>query len=439
MEGSTEIRGSSTHYPYRLLCIIIGVIGLTACVSFTQKQAEIYRQLQQGNPHLALQYLEESSHGQRDRVLYELDKAMLLRLTGDYAASNDFFENAKKNIQLLSATSITENLAAVMVNEIGRSYAGQPYEQLLLYAYKVLNYLALGDIDGARVEVLQADTKLRTWNAGTERQGIEASVFMRYLSGIVFELTGERDDALIAYRNAYDVLQNESQPVPLALQQDLLRLTADLDLRDEYKRYREMFADVVEDYKVDRNSGEVILIFNQGLVSRQYAQVISNFSPDLHHYVQIAVPAYPLAMPPITTAELRIEGQVGRTELLQDVDRLARDNLDARMPGIIARAMVRMVAKKAISKNAGDENQLAGFLVDLTGLLTEQADTRSWTSLPESIQVARLVLPAGRHRLQVTVPADRATLYERTITLKPGQKVVISVHDTADYCCNGEE
>lgn len=427
------------RYRYcRLLGLGVLTLGLAACTGFAQKNAEVYRYLARGNPQLALQALEKAGYGsRRDKVLYELDKAMLLRLTGDYAGSNELFESAKQKMQRLSATSITENLAAVTVNETGRSYAGQPYEQLLLYAYKTLNYLALGEINSARVEVLQADVKMRQWTAAAEWQGIDASVFMRYLSGIVFELTEEWSEALIAYRQAFEILQKNNLQTPVYLQQDLLRLTQRLGLTDEYRRYREFFPAAANiDVEKVQEQCEVILIFHQGLVSRLYEQSITNFSPHIRQHIRIAVPVYPFDTPVISHAQLRIADQSRTTDMLQNVDQLARNNLESRTPGIIARAMARVVTKKAAAKSAGEQDAFAGLLVDLTGILIEQADTRSWTTLPATIQIARISMPAGEYRVQVIVAGGAENIgsdssVERMISLAPKQKTVLSVHEFA--------
>lgn len=410
------------------------VFGLTACTGFTQKNAEVYRYLANGNPQSALLELEKTGYWHRDRVLYDLNKGMLLRMIGDFSGSNELFESAKQEMQGLSATSITENIAAVTINETSRSYVGQPYEQLLLYAYKTLNYLALSDIDDARVEVLQADAKIREWISEAKWEGVDASVFIRYLSGIVFELSGEWSEALIAYRRAYEVLQKKSVQIPYYLQLDLLRLTRHLGLKGEYDQYLEMFPSIsATEIPSMREQGEVILIFHQGLVSRLFEQSITNFSPDIHQHLRISVPVYPLQAPWIGYAQLQVADQVQRTDILENIDRLARENFAARSPGIAARAMLRVVAKKAAAKSANDQDALAGFIVDLAGLITEQADTRSWTSLPASIQIARINLPPGEYRVQV-MPATNAKGIggfgvERMISLAPKQKVVVSVHD----------
>ncbi|HEX7028639.1 MAG TPA: hypothetical protein VF268_15460 [Gammaproteobacteria bacterium] len=426
---------------YRPLLLAAALLALTGCSTYSLRHYDMHRSLASGDPGLALQMLEMRLPAGRDRTLYDLNKGMLLRLTGDYTASNELLESAKQEMQRLSATSISENLSALAINEATRSYAGQPYEQLLLHAYKALNYLSLDQADGARVEMLQADVKMREWTAGNDIEGILASAFVRYLAGVVFEINREWSEALIAYRKAYEIYQETDRPVPVCLQKDLLRLTAHLGLADEHKRLKASFNREawrsVEDLQ---RQAELIVFYHQGLVSELREQVIFSYSPELSHSVQIAVPFYELPVTYFPPAHIQAGGVSAETELLENVDQLARDNLAVRLPGITLRAVTRMAVKKKVAHEARQENALAGFFADVVGLATERADTRSWSTLPSSVQVARLVLPPGEHRIHIGntgVPLNENTDETRseateglTVKLSPGDKKVLSIHAT---------
>ena len=54
-----------------------------------------------------------------------------------------------------------------------------------------------------------------------------------------------------------------------------------------------------------------------------------------------------------------------------------------------------------MAKKASEQNETAGLLINLMGVITEQADTRSWLTLPEHVNLARLPLPPGTYDLQV--------------------------------------
>jgi len=88
-------------------------------------------------------------------------------------------------------------------------------------------------------------------------------------------------------------------------------------------------------------------------------------------------------------------------EPVEDIDALARHALEQAMPGIMLRATARAVVKYNAQHEAGENSSLAGFLMTVTNLVTERADTRSWTTLPEEIDLRRIVLPVGEHRIQI--------------------------------------
>jgi hypothetical protein len=84
---------------------------------------------------------------------------------------------------------------------------------------------------------------------------------------------------------------------------------------------------------------------------------------------------------------------------------MAEEQFEAIQPQIIGRAVARRALKKGIlygTKEAVDANPWVGLAMDVGGMIWESmetADTRSWNLLPAEIQVTRLEVPAGEHRL----------------------------------------
>src|SRR5690606_11056100 len=70
--------------------------------------------------------------------------------------------------------------------------------------------------------------------------------FSQILQGILYEATGDVNNAFIAYRNAADLyLENDGSyygvPLPQQLKYDLLRTADKMGFRNEYTRYSKLF------------------------------------------------------------------------------------------------------------------------------------------------------------------------------------------------------
>jgi hypothetical protein len=411
----------------RRFIVFIAVISVAGCATYTVQTQDFRRALTAGKPESALQQLTTQYNSRRDRALFELNKAALLHITGEFQASNELFEQAKQRMRQLSVTSVSENIGAVTLNEGMRSYDGRPYEELLVYCYKALNYLLLGQPDGARVEILQADVKMREWASAEDMLGVKASAFVQYLSGIVFEMSREWDDALISYRKAYEVYA-AAGAIPLQLQRDLLRLSEFRGRRTEHKRYRKLFPNTDWQTMTEPESRtQLIVVIQQGLVSAMQEHIAFNYSPVLKYQVQIATPFYSPRAGYVPTANVHIDGQVFPAEIFEDIDKLARTDLDARLPGISLRTLTRVVLKKKAAAEIRKDNPMAGFIADVAGLVSERADTRSWIGLPETIQIVRVPVTPGTH--QITVSGAGGINWTQTLEFTAGNTAIVSVHD----------
>jgi hypothetical protein len=149
---------------------------------------------------------------------------------------------------------------------------------------------------------------------------------------------------------------------------------------------------------------------------------------ELVYLLRIAVPAFP-ARPPGERpgyAVVRAGAESARTELAEDVGAIARRGLGDRMPRILFRTILRGLGKYALTRGVENKmGELAGTLANLITAATEKADTRSWITLPNTIHVARLVLPPGTHDIAVDCyHADgelRETVSFADVSVGPGE------------------
>jgi hypothetical protein len=235
--------------------------------------------------------------------------------------------------------------------------------------------------------------------------------------------------------------------LPPALQDSLLRMTKRVGIEKEYQQYVDRFGRAA--YFPKNNEAEVIAIYWQGLVSPKEQSKISIYAPGLNQFVSIAVPRYRNSRSPIHESLLSVGQYQTSTKLLESVDELVREDLDAAMPKITATTLVRVVAKQqmvAKARKKNEKNDSSAFAVlaiitEITANLTEIADVRSWNTLPSNIQIARLTVPAGNYPIMLgrnnvapvsssqavdsSAAGNQDTSNNTVLNLAKGQKAVI--------------
>lgn len=363
---------------------------VSGCAFQQMELNQIQADYQRLGPGRSLSAYENRSPSSRDRPQYLLNLGTLQLLQGNHAQSITTLQQAKIALEQSQAISVTENMTALTLNETLRSFGGSSTEQVMIQGVQILNYLLGGNLHGARVEVLQADTLMNRLESEDQR-GQLASV--RFLGGLVFELNNEPENALIDYRKALQLIDKRNRSVPKALQIGLLRMTLSVGLMDEHQRFLQRFSDV--EFRRRAGAGELILFYWQGVAPLKRQGFISVYSPELQHNLSLAMPYYEESRGSPTGLRMVAADQSLQTQVLEDFDPLLRDDLEALKAKLLATNLARMVAKHQAVRQGNKENNALGALLNLASILTEAADTRSWNLLPRSLQVARLVVPVN--------------------------------------------
>ena len=423
------------------------LLALSGCASYSDSFSVIENDMAAQNFGAALQAFEKQRYPKRDQVVYLLNKAMLERMSGDFAASNRTFEAAKASMDELYGVSIREQALSFAINDATRSYTGETYEQVLVHLYTALNYLQLGDLIDARVEALQVDERLREIAQKIPESRYTEDALARYLTGMIYEEMGERSDAMISYRQAYEAYRRYREKygvtVPNYLKQDLLRLSQQLGLSQEMRQYKKEFQ--IEYWMSAEElaqKGELVFILHDGLAPIKREQAANVVDPASGHIVRIALPYFETRFTPVSGARVAAGDVSAPAELAEDIGAIAGKDLEARMPGITARAVARAVVKAQMAKAARDsarqQNQnnagaaVAALAVEIAGLVTERADTRSWLTLPSRVYLARVPLPPGTYTVKVDLLGGYgqivATQQYANITIHQGAKTYLSPH-----------
>ena len=420
-------RGKRARLPALLAGLTLSAL-LSGCATYSDSFSAVQGDLASQKYDAALKDIEKQSRSKTDRVLYLLNRGMVLRMKRDFAGSNQALEAAKAEMERLYAASVSQNAMSFLINDSTVAYGGEDYEQVLVHLYMALNYLELDQKDEARVEALQVDIKLREISARVSGNRYARDAFVLYLTGMIYEDLGERSDAMISYRDAYTAYKKYQSSygtaMPEELKRDLLRMAVKLGLKDEVAQYSKEFNIAPASLAGDPpNEGELVFIFNNGLAPIKREKVGSFAAPPPSTitggssyatpgvFVTIALPYYESRQNNVASARISASAKQASTERVENIDAIARASLDSHMGAITARSIARAVVKAKVQEavdRAGQRNNkdsgaalLGSILVRVAAVATERADTRSWLTLPSEIQLAHLALPPGEYTIKV--------------------------------------
>jgi hypothetical protein len=96
---------------------------------------------------------------------------------------------------------------------------------------------------------------------------------------------------------------------------------------------------------------------------------------------------------------MQLNGKELASSALTNVDLMAQRNLSEKMPAIVIRQALRVVAKEQLRKETTNGNDVGNLVLNVWNTLTEQPDTRSWITLPASVHGITEVVPSGEQTL----------------------------------------
>jgi uncharacterized protein len=463
--------------------------------SLNEGDAWLRQYVMSGDHGAALDLLRRSAERPRDALLRSLQEAVVLHHAGRYAESNARFEWAEVEADRRWTRSVSRNLGAFVINDRVLPYLPSPSELAIVPYYRMLNYLAVGDPDGAAVEARKSAAYLaRLRDRGAE--SCDGFGLVEYLAGLAFIAAGERNDALVSMRQAERSFSACGER-PDGFAEDLLEAALALGITEVAdsvaSRYgldptvrdpsgAEVVVFIEHGFAAHRAQQDVVLpIFTHdlvagedaspstvavaGLVTARLAGLLAtgygtrplwehdswNTTRGRHalpygsaygevaHLVRLSWPV--MRLEASRTADVRIVHGEDRVPArpLEDVSARVVREMERQRNTILARMAVRGVAKYVIAREAGDAVEreggrvlgtIVGLVTNAAGNALEQADTRSWSLLPDQIAVARVRVPAGAQSLSVEV-VDRAGIVAQTIELapielRPGDRRVVS-------------
>jgi len=406
---------------------LLPVFFSLSCASSRSLQPYVYNLSVAGYYSKAAQVLKDDAnvYGTKNQLLYFLDKGLIEHLEQNYSASIPAFASAQRKFDELYTHSISEWGTTWLMNDYSAPYRGEDFERVLINVFQAINYFALGKIEDALVEARDVDLKLTAINRPykeDQKNVYREDAFARFLMGIFYEASGRKqdlNDAYISYEKALNIYQNDYSrnydvPVPQILKENFMTIASWMGESVDSGQQQGFRDGTAISPEEKRTKAEVYLIHYNGYSPYKTQDWIPIPLPD-GYVMSFAFPRYVEQSSVIKDSVLSAKDRSGNmsectTELAENISSIEVQTLNNRKVRVLAKAVVRPIVKYAIVKQGeqqirkkGDDNAAIWFKYfgSVFNLYTEQADLRSWQTLPGEIRIGRLLLNPGEYEFFV--------------------------------------
>jgi uncharacterized protein len=425
----------------------------------------------------------------RDALVRAFQEALIRRQAGDWEGSNRALEWAEIEAERRYTRSVARAAASLLVNDGVMAYTPPTPELLMVPYYRMLNYLALGEMDGALVEARKANALLARLRRD-HRAACGEHAMLQYLAGLIQAAGRETDDALVSLRLAArafegcgaapavgrgvlaadvwraagaagipeiadSVAQHHPEAATTGEAGDLVLLLEHgyVAHRAEQSIHIPIFPEDVEGLEngdeggIASAAGRIVSRVMNNLLERRAMGAAWDDLPALQ-WAYAAEGAYilRLAWPTVRleaarAAEVRV--WVGDSLMVaiveENVSAGMQEELEEQRTAILSRAVARGIVKylasreveKKTDEKGGDVAAfLVGRIANLAANHLEQADLRGWSLLPDRISMVRVRLPDGSYPVRVeSLGRDGSTLLIEDfgeVSVRSGELSVIS-------------
>lgn len=356
-------------------------------------------------------------------VLASLDRGILSHYAGEYERSNEELTQAERKIEEYYTKSVTQTISSYLINDNVMDYEGEVFEDVYTNIFMALNYINMGSIEDAFVEIRRFDNKLRAASAkysdliaqaneesaasGGESVAVPPmefhnSALARYLSMLLYRSRGQLDSAAIDMRYLDSAFASQpkiySFPKPRSLEEEL---------------------------SVPAGKARLNILSFTGKAPIKVEEELRLYSMAGDFYYKIAFPIMVSRDSEIASIQATIvpreallsggENQVKTLSMepIESIGSIAIDTFSQRQSLIYLRAMIRSITKVSttavwggLADGVSDDGYSAMFsILQLASIITteatERADVRCSRYFPDLAWVAGITVDPGEYILSI--------------------------------------
>jgi uncharacterized protein len=444
------------RYSFSILLLCTFLLLVTSCATRSSLRVDKLAETTINGDFLpAIQQIKKNPklYGKTNRFLYYMDIGVLFHYAGKYDSSNTYLLQALDIIDELYARSVTNEAAAIMVNDNIRPYRSKPYELTMVHQLIALNFLALGNVESALVETRRANLMFQELQRKNKSGGkYESDGMFQYVSSIAYDQAGETSDAMISLFHAVKTFEEGPVALPSKIQDKAYYLFQLNDRQDDIKLL-DLSAPTEKPDGIENRSEEIVFIGYAGrgpVIEEQawWGTWIKDGLLILHYdgpngereTMQLPAPRLPpselkkaekgkktksgttfhikVALPaektiPSKTGKFNIHLNGNKTAYssitINDFNKQTKKYLEDTKTTTIARTVARVVLRTITSQKTKEKLQTSSPVANLLGSIAtdiladqlEKADTRSCFLLPQTVQIARIPVNPGVYSIDI--------------------------------------
>lgn len=350
-----------------------------------------------------------------DAVWLLLDRATTRFIMNDIEGSIDDFRLAVEALDYYNQGSPSESLSKVLLQDELGAYACDDFEQVLARVYFALALFQNGDDNNAFAllrqaeEVQQKKKEIYKTDRLAEYYTLVENPLAKYIMALFLEKRGDISNAEILYRQAsalngceYSLNAGRDQATVLVIGHN-----------------------GNAPYKVSGTTDASVA----SAAALEILLACHNIDPAYSSLTGIPIPIL-LQKYGSNPVPLCVFLDKEKKDLIPfyDITSTAYDQLEKQMPLIAARGVARFLIRRSAVAYAQKQDPCLGTFVDIAVLIANantKADTRSWSTLPARIDLARFDLEPGCHTFSMECAPPFLNKY--SLQLKAGDLCIINI------------
>ena len=426
-----------TKSNYLLFAVLISTLLLSGCApkaAMMQADALIAKGDYRAAAEHADSNIDKDDTYNKDNLLWNLEGASALLFAKENNASIALFDESETLMKYyreqILMSDITQSMTSILLNDTMRPYIGSEYDGIMSNTYKAINYMALGDMESARVEFNRAVDRQRRAKVNfaqmidKERQTLREKEAEERSEGKNIYVSESKNSLITSrleqeYPSLHTFKPYPDFINPMSTYLSGIFAMADGNYNKAHTLLKESYGMMSDNVNVESDFKEIELILQNRKKPKEptvwiifengQSPVLQEWRIDLPvfivsnnlNYISVALPRLVERKKAFEYLSVELDNNEHvTTEFLCSMDRVIKTEFAKEYENIVRRAILSVATKTSIQyamqqerNNQNSVGALLSLAATVYQIASTKADTRIWSTLPKEFQSARFSRP----------------------------------------------